>query len=408
MNFQENIRIALRALAANKLRSGLTMLGIIIGVGAVVALMSIGNGAMADITNQVQGIGSNLVTVIPGRFQPGRPPTSAFLYYADYEALAKNMKNVTDIVPSFQRTMTVTYGSSTQELATIATSSRFWVVRSYEVEAGRFITESDRATRGRVAVIGAQTSKDFFGGLSPIGREIKVSGVGFEVVGMLKEKGSSGFGPNPDAVVIVPLETGYDKLFGSAAVIGGKLRVTDVSMSAESPDVVEEVMVQAERILRRQRGKSLTDLLDFTVLSQAAFLGILNAITATLTAFLGFIAGISLLVGGIGIMNIMLVSVTERTREIGLRKAVGATRMSILIQFLIETLVLSLLGGSIGIFLGWSTAMIVRLMDLVKAEVSLDSVLLAFGLSAAVGIFFGLYPAFRASRLQPIEALRYE
>jgi putative ABC transport system permease protein len=408
MNFQENLRIALRALAANKLRSGLTMLGIIIGVGAVVALMSVGNGAMADITTQVQGIGSNLVTVIPGRFQPGRQPTAAFLYYADYEALAKNMNNITDIVPSFQRSMTITYGTSSQDTTTVSTTSRFYVVRSYEVETGRFITENDRALRSRVAVIGAQTAKDFFSGLSPLGREIKVNGIPFEVVGTLKQKGSSGFGPSQDAIVIIPLETGYEKLLGSSATLSGRFRVTDISMSAASPEVVEDVIVQVERILRRQRSIGLVDPIDFTVLSQAAFLGILGAITGTLTAFLGFIAGISLLVGGIGIMNIMLVSVTERTREIGLRKAVGATRRTILIQFLVETLVLSLLGGSIGIFLGWSTAMMVRALNFVKAEVTLDSILLAFSLSAAVGIFFGLYPAFRASRLQPIEALRYE
>ncbi len=408
MGFLENFRIALRALAANKLRSGLTMLGIIIGVGAVVALMAVGNGATADITAQVQSIGSNLVTVSPGRFQPGNVQRGpAYLYYADYEALAQNVNNVSDIIPTFQRNMTVTYSNSSQDVNITATSSRFLAVRSYEVELGRFITENDRTSLVRVAVIGSQTAKDFFGGLNPIGRTIKINGTEFEVVGKLKEKGSTGFG-NVDSLVIVPLETGYEKLFGSAAVNNGKLRVTDISMSAASPQVVNDVLVQVERILRSQRHIGLNDPIDFSVNSQAAFLTTLNTITTTLTAFLGFIAGISLLVGGIGIMNIMLVSVTERTREIGLRKAVGATRRTILFQFLVETLVLSMVGGGLGISLGWLTAFVVRSLNVVKAQVTPDSVLLAFSLSAAVGIFFGLYPAFRASRLQPIDALRYE
>ncbi|MBI5081682.1 MAG: FtsX-like permease family protein [Chloroflexi bacterium] len=258
-----------------------------------------------------------------------------------------------------------------------------------------------------MAVIGSQTAKDFFGGLNPIGRMIKINGTEFEVVGKLKEKGSSGFG-NVDSIIIVPLETGYEKLFGSGAVNNGKLRLTDIAMSAASPQAVTDVLIQVERILRSQRHIGLNDPIDFSVNSQAAFLTTLNTITTTLTAFLGFIAGISLLVGGIGIMNIMLVSVTERTREIGLRKAVGATRRTILFQFLVETLVLSMVGGGLGISLGWLTAFIVRSLNVVKAQVTLDSVLLAFSLSAAVGIFFGLYPAFRASRLQPIDALRYE
>jgi putative ABC transport system permease protein len=408
MGFQENFRIALRALSANKLRSGLTMLGIIIGVGAVVALMAVGNGATADITSQVQNIGSNLVSVSPGRFQQGNAQQrTSFIYYVDYEVLQQNLKNVSDIVPSFQRGMTVTYANSTQDMNIVATTSRYNVVRAYEVELGRFLTENDRATRARVAVIGSQTAKDFFSGLNPIGRVIKINSLEFEVVGKLKEKGSAGFG-NQDSLVLVPLETGYEKLFGSGAVNNGKLRVTDISMSAVSPEAVNDVLVQVDRTLRQQHGITLSGTPDFTVTSQASFLSVLSTITTTLTAFLGFIAGISLLVGGIGIMNIMLVSVTERTREIGLRKAVGATRRTILIQFLVETLVLSLVGGFLGIALGWSAAAIIRALNVVKAQVTLDSVLLAFSLSAAVGIFFGLYPAFRASRLQPIEALRYE
>lgn len=407
MNFSENFRIAIRALAANKLRSALTMLGIIIGVGAVVALMAIGNGATAEITNQVQGIGTNVVTVFPGRFQRGSTAAIAFLYYDDYLALTKSVTGVTGIAPSFRTEATVTYGTASVGVNVTATTPQFGPVRAYEAEYGRFLTDADQSNSAKVAVLGSQTATDLFSGLNPVGRTIKINKAPFEVVGVLKSKGVSGFGSG-DEIVLVPLETGYDRIFGARATVNGKRQLSDISMSAASPDVVDSVIVQVERILRRQHRLKLTDELDFTVLSQTAFLGALTAITATLTAFLGAIAGISLLVGGIGIMNIMLVSVTERTREIGLRKAVGAKRRAILFQFLIETVMLSLIGGTLGIGLGWGIAAGVSAADLVQAKVTLDSVLLAFFFAAAVGIFFGLYPAFRASRLNPIEALRYE
>jgi putative ABC transport system permease protein len=408
MNFAENFRIALRALAANKLRSALTMLGIIIGVGAVVALMAIGTGATASITSQVQGIGSNLVFVLPGKLQRGGQPRVAFLYLTDYESLVRGLHNVSAIAPSFQGVvMPVTYGTKSVSLQLTATTPAFSKVRAYSVTHGRFITESDRTTKARVAVLGSQTATDLFAGLNPVGRTIRIGGIPFQVVGLLASKGASGFG-NGDAIIIIPLETGYDKLFGALATVAGKRELTDISMSAVSGDVVNDVIVQAERILRREHGLKLSDDLDFTVLSQAQFLSALTAITATLTVFLGAIAGISLLVGGIGIMNIMLVSVTERTREIGLRKAVGARRSIILIQFLVETLVLSFTGGLIGVGLGWGIAALLSAANIIQARVTPNSVALAFFFSAAVGVFFGIYPAFRAARLRPIDALRYE
>jgi putative ABC transport system permease protein len=259
-----------------------------------------------------------------------------------------------------------------------------------------------------VAVLGAQTAEDLFGGLNPVGRTIKIGGIAFQVIGLLEAKGGGGGFNNADDILIIPIETAYEKVYGAEAIVNGERRLTDVSVSAANPDVVNDVMIQMERILRRERGVKPSEELDLTIISQSAFLDALTAITATLTVFLGAIAGISLLVGGIGIMNIMLVSVTERTKEIGLRKAVGARRAVILLQFLIETLVLSLIGGLMGIGFGWAIAAGVTAADLIEAQVTLDSILLAFGFSAAVGIFFGLYPAFRASRLRPIEALRYE
>ena len=409
MGISENFRIALRALAANKLRSALTMLGIIIGVGAVVALMAIGNGATASITSQVQGIGSNLVSVIPGRFEQGGQPAIAYLYYSDYEVLRRNLKDIVAIAPSFQGGgKTVIYDQSSLLLNLTATTADFAEVRSYTVQYGRFISERDSAGSARVAVLGAQTAEDLFGGLNPVGRTIKIAGIAFQVIGLLEAKGGSGGFNNADDILIIPIETAYEKIYGAEAIVNGERRLTDVSVSAANPDVVNDVMIQMERILRRERGVKPSEELDLTIISQSAFLDALTAITATLTVFLGAIAGISLLVGGIGIMNIMLVSVTERTKEIGLRKAVGSRRSVILLQFLIETLVLSLIGGFMGIAFGWAIAAGVTAADLIEAQVTLDSILLAFGFSAAVGIFFGLYPAFRASRLRPIEALRYE
>jgi len=409
MNFAENFRIALRALAANKLRSALTMLGIIIGVGAVVALMAIGTGATASITKQVQGIGSNVVVVFPGKFQRGRDTAqAAFMYYSDYEALLKNMHNISGIVASYQIAgQMVTYGKTSVTPSIVATTPSYSQVRSATVAHGRFITEGDRSVRARVAVIGPTTASNLFAGLNPVGRTIQIGGVPFEVVGLLTSKGASGFG-NGDDIVILPLETAYDRLLGSKAVVNGKRQLTDISMSADTGDVVNDVMVQAERIMRREHGLKPTDQLDFTVLSQAQFLSALTAITATLTVFLGAIAGISLLVGGIGIMNIMLVSVTERTREIGLRKAVGARQSIILIQFLVETLVLSITGGMVGVGLGWGIAAVLSAANIIQAQVTPSSIALAFLFSDAVGVFFGLYPAYRAARLRPIDALRYE
>jgi putative ABC transport system permease protein len=404
----ENFIIALRALTANKLRSALTMLGIVIGVGAVVALMAIGNGATSDITSRVQDIGSNIITIQAARMSMGADPTlRKYIYYSDYEALVQALGKLATLAPAYSTQSTVTYGTQSTNVSVVATTPEYATVRVYEAEYGRFLSSDDAANKARVAVIGSQTATDLFQGLSPLGRKIRINKVSFEVVGVLKSKGSSGFS-NDDDIVIVPLQTAYSDLLGTSAKNNGKWRVSNIFMSASSSEVVDTVMAEAETVIRQQHSLKASDTLDVSISSQTAMLATLTTISSTLTAFLGFIAAISLFVGGIGVMNIMLVSVTERTREIGLRKAVGAKPRNILMQFLIETLTLTLLGGGLGLAIGWTIAVVVKELDVIQTQVTASSVVLAMAVTLAVGVLSGLYPAFRASRLSPIVALRYE
>ena len=413
MLLSENFKIALRALRANKMRSALTMLGIVIGVATVVALLSIGKGATASITSQIQSSGSNLLTVSPGRsqFSPGGGGASqqqSHLYYSDYELLARGVKdNITAIVPTYQSSYIVKYGEDSFSVNVTGVTQEYQDVRSYDVANGRFITDGDNKAQAKVAVLGSQTAEDLFGSLSPIGKTISINGIKFEVVGVLESKGSSGFGSADDAVFI-PLDTGYDKVFGSTANYNGKKTVNNIIVSVKTTDLMDTVSAQMEYMLRRSHKLATTDESDFNIMNQTDTLNTLSSITNTLTIFLGAIAGISLLVGGIGIMNIMLVSVTERTKEIGLRKAVGATRNQILTQFLIETVTLSLLGGILGILLGVGIATLFSVTGLISSVITIDSILMAFFFTLVIGVFFGIYPAFRAANLHPMVALRYE
>jgi putative ABC transport system permease protein len=413
MLLSENFKIALRALRANKMRSVLTMLGIVIGVSTVVALLSIGKGATASITSEIQSSGSNLLTVSPGRsqFGPGGDGASqqqSHLYYTDYELLARGVEdNITSIVPTYESSYIVKYGDESFSVNVTGVTQQYQDVRSYDVASGRFITDGDNKSQSKVAVLGSQTAEDLFGGLSPIGKTISINGIKFEVVGVFESKGSSGFGSSDDAVFI-PLDTGYDKVFGSTANYNGKKTVNNIIVSVKTTDLMDTVSAQMEYMLRRSHKLETADESDFNIMNQTDTLDTLSSITNTLTIFLGAIAGISLLVGGIGVMNIMLVSVTERTKEIGLRKAVGATRNQILTQFLFESVTLSLLGGLIGILFGVGIALLFSATGLISSVITVDSILIAFFFTLAIGLFFGIYPAFRAANLHPMVALRYE
>lgn len=409
MNILENIRISFRALAANKLRSGLTMLGIIIGVAAVVALMSIGRGATRSVTSRVEGLGSNLISVSSARNvrQAGVGAQSTPLYYSDYQEIAKDVNNIVGIAPVYQSNARVMYGQNSSQFSITGVTSQFASVNAYTVTEGRFISDYDNSAEARVVVLGSQAATDLFSGLNPLGRDITINGINFTVVGVLASKGSTGFF-SQDEVILIPLQTGYVRLFGGSAVSNGQRTLSSISLSAASSNAVNEVISQVEYVLRRDHQLTLTKTLPFSVSSQSQALSTLSSITSTLTTFLGAIAGISLFVGGIGIMNIMLVSVRERTREIGLRKAVGARRSVILMQFIVETITLSLLGGILGILLGAAIAGIVTLTGIITTYVSIDVILYSFFFAALVGLFFGIYPAYQAASLRPIEALRYE
>ena len=412
MLFSENFKIALRALRANKMRSLLTILGIVIGVATVVALLSIGKGATADITSSIQSNGSNLLSVSPGRQQMGaarlgQSQQASHLYYSDYQLLQRSLAtNINAIAPSYQSSYLVKYGTESFNVNVTGITEDYKETNSHTVMQGRFVTGGDNKSQSLVAVLGSQTAEDLFGGLTPIGKTISVNGVKFEVIGVLESKGS-GFGSSDDAI-FVPLDTGYNKLFGETATYNDKKIVNSISVSVETTEAMDTVSAQIEFLLRRAHKLASSDESDFNVLSQADLLSTLTSVTQILTTFLGAIAGISLLVGGIGIMNIMLVSVTERTKEIGLRKAVGATKNQILTQFLIETMTLSLLGGIMGILLGVGIAALFAATGLIASVITADSILLAFFFALLIGVFFGIYPAFRAANLHPMVALRYE
>ena len=416
MSILESVRLAFRALAANKLRAALTMLGIIIGVGAVITLMSAGEGVSAYIEERFQSMGSNLLFVLPGSVDesmsgpPGMMAGGTELTNGDVEALRDPIRapDVAAISPEKLRSTVVATAKRDTIAQVSGVTPDFFSVRNWPPEVGTFIDQDDMNSRARVAVLGKTVVEALFpDNPYPLEQTVKINGIPFHIIGVLEEKGGSQMG-DEDNTVLVPLTTAQTRLFPSRSRTG-EYRVSYIVVEAVSEDRIDVAAEQVSAILRERHDIDFSDEDDFSVISQADILNVFGQITDVLTTFLGAIAGISLLVGGIGIMNIMLVSVTERTREIGLRKAVGARRRDILWQFLLEARTLSLVGGVMGIGLGALGAQIVTaLIDDFHSVVTPQAVVLATTFSAAVGLFFGIYPARRASLLNPIDALRYE
>lgn len=397
MNLAESLRIALRALGANKVRALLTMLGVIIGVSAVIVLVSIGTGVQAELTGSIEGLGSNQLYVLPFDMAAqdsgpgfGGGGTSTFSV-DDADLLERRLKGANVVFPSVRSSVTASVGSASIRTTVAGGTERGLEVFGASMASGRFYTRGDVSAASRNVALGPTVARTLFGQRDPLGKSIKINGQRFTVIGIMEPLGGSVAG-DQDSMIYMPIS--------SAQRLLGTDDVNNIIVVAEDAESIPSVQAQIKRILRPIHGS------DVTVFSQDQTLDVFNSILGTLTAMLGGIAGISLLVGGIGIMNIMLVSVSERTREIGIRKAVGARTYDIMSQFVIEALILSILGGTIGILIGAAGSF--ALKALVPTALTPWSVALAFGFSAAVGVFFGVYPAYKASKLDPIVALRYE
>lgn len=406
MNFLESVRVSLRALLANKLRSILTMLGIIIGVSAVIAMVGIANGATAQITSQIQGLGSNLLIVSPGQASSGgvRGGTGSAntLTLSDLPKIEAAGSAIKAVAPSAGTNVQVVYGAGNTSTTVTGTTAEYASIRSVSVERGRFLTQSDVDQYARVAVVGPTVVQNLMGSADAdiVGKTIKLKNVPFQVIGVTASQGSSGF-QNNDDMIFVPITTAQARLIGNKYVRQFFIEASSADMMQPAQDEVAIALRQAHKIQAGQPD-------DFSIMNQAEILQTMQGVTQTMTMLLGGIAAISLLVGGIGIMNIMLVSVTERTREIGIRKAIGAKARDILMQFLIEAVILSILGGGIGIILGWGGSKLIGTMLNMTASVSVSAVLMAFAFSAGIGIVFGVFPARKAAGMDPIDALRYE
>ncbi len=420
MTFGQAIIEALESLSGNKMRSGLTVLGIVIGVAAVIAMLAVGNGAQESITGSISSIGTNLLFVFRGgpdeRGGPGGPPgrrsgnNDRPLTLGDVEAIADPFAapSVETVAPVIQGSATITYGGEKKTTTISGVTAAYAPVRNMQVSEGEFITEEHQLGRMSVVALGPETADALFGHHDGIvGETVRIEGQPFRVIGVLVAKGGGAFGSEDDAAYI-PFSTAQARLIKR----GSRDQVDVIFAQAINADAVPQAADEISNILR-QRHQTPIGQDDFTVFTQADFLKTFETITGVLTIFLGGIAGISLLVGGIGIMNIMLVSVTERTREIGLRKALGARKRDILLQFLTESSLLSMFGGVIGIMFGWLIAFVVGKVAAATGNdftpvVGVDAILLSTSFSAVIGLFFGIYPASRAANLEPVEALRYE
>ncbi len=396
------------ALSANKARSGLTILGIVIGISSVIAMISVGTGASSTISSSIESLGSNLIQVTPGlqRGQgfgasAGRGSANT-ITNEDVEAIANEVRNISAIAATVMGRHQVTAPGTNTNTSVNGVSPSYAGIRNIEIADGAFISDTQNALASKVAVLGPTTRDDLFGegAEGVVGQRIRINGMEFKVIGITASKGGSGF-QNQDDLIYIPVRSAQQFLSGSKYV-------SSISVQAADADVMSQVQEDITALLFMRHKISDPEQADFSVLSQSDILSTASSITATMTYLLAAIGSISLLVGGIGIMNMMLTTVTERTKEIGLRKAIGARKSDIRIQFLAEAVALTLIGGVIGIVFGWIIAQVVNWFDVVQTSVTLTSIVLAVGVSATIGIIFGYYPARRASQLNPIDALRYE
>lgn len=395
------------ALSSNKIRSGLTMLGIVIGIASVIAMTAIGQGAQSSIQASIQSIGSNLIIVSPGTargpgFQvSGGRGTAKSLTLDDSYAIQSSISGVRSVSPEVTSRYQVSAKGTNTNTSIVGTTASYSDVRNLSVDNGSFITDQNVDSSAKVAVIGPTTRDDLFGADSdPIGKTIKIKQINFKVIGVTRAKSGSGF-QNSDDMIFIPVTT-------AQKFLSGDQYVSSISVSASDADATTIVQSDITNLLLSRHNISDPASADFSTLNQADIIATASSVTGTFTILLAAVAGISLIVGGIGIMNMMLTTVTERTREIGLRKAIGAQRRDINRQFLIEAIMLTFIGGVIGVALGWGVSALVSKLGILQTTVSVSSVLLSFGVSAAIGIIFGYYPAKKASKLNPIEALRYE
>ncbi len=407
MKFKDILHETYSALSANKVRSGLTMLGIVIGISSVIAMVSIGTGASNTISSSIESLGSNLIQISPGAQRTQGFGVSAgrgnakTLTNKDAEAIAEQVTDVEAVDSQVSGRYQITAKGTNTNTTVNGVTSSYPQVRNVEVAEGSFITDTQNNSASKVAVLGPTTQTDLFGeGVSAIGQSIRINGMEFKVIGVTLAKGGSGF-QNQDDVIYIPVKS-------AQRYLSGDQYLSTIAVQASSPEVMTQVQADITALLLSRHRISDSTQADFSVQNQNDILGAASSVTSTLTYLLAAIGGISLLVGGIGIMNMMLTTVTERTREIGLRKAIGARKNDISTQFLAEAITLTIIGGVVGIALGWLISFVVNWTGLVTTSVSLSSILLAFGVSAVVGIVFGYYPARRAASLNPIEALRYE
>lgn len=402
--YKESFLMAWASLIANKMRSILTMLGIIIGVAAVIALVSIGNGVKQDIQNSISSLGSNLLMVMPGAPRtPGVRPSQGSmksLKVSDYQAISK-LDGVKAASPYTANSYVTIYQSKNWTTTVSGVSSNFQDVNNWTMAEGRFISSKNVENRERVAVVGQTVVKNLFAGEDPVGKEIRVKNIPFRVIGILNSKGNGTMGNDQDDVIFIPYTTAMERVEGV-----DYLRM--VYVVASDDNGIDRLQSDIENLLRVRHSIKDTNLDDFNIQNMKSIMETMEQTTGTLTLFLGAVAAISLVVGGIGIMNIMLVSVTERTREIGIRKALGATYFVIVTQFLIEAVVISLMGGLIGIALGIGASKLIGLASGMSTVISVPTIVLSFAFSMAIGLVFGIYPARKAAKLNPIDALHYE